>query len=184
MLGTFDGVLCEQNLADSALMRIVLNIVGRQEGMSQYSSEIAEIFKEADRRSEKYLALLKREGDLPSIVLRGHLVLEELLYRCLPGPLRLPGASRCRSAPLLAACPFSASTAQAPGSPAFSLAGAQQSQRSPQRVGAQSRSTASISTGLGVRDLRAWVGTQSDPCFTSRLHGGRGHRALLSAWAT
>lgn len=51
--------------------------------MSQYSSEIAEIFEEADRRREKYLALLKREGDLSSIVLRGHLILEELLYRCL-----------------------------------------------------------------------------------------------------
>jgi hypothetical protein len=83
MLGPVGGVLDGRNTADPALKRIGLNIVGRQEGMSQYSSEIAEIFKEADRRSEKYLALLKREGDLPSIVLRGHLVLEELLYRCL-----------------------------------------------------------------------------------------------------
>lgn len=51
--------------------------------MSRYSTEIASIFDEADRRSERYLSLLKREGDLPSIVLRGHLVLEELLYQWL-----------------------------------------------------------------------------------------------------
>lgn len=51
--------------------------------MSRYSSEIASIFDDADREASGTCLFSSEKVTFPSIVLRGHLVLEELLYQWL-----------------------------------------------------------------------------------------------------
>lgn len=58
--------------------------------MAKFSSDIAHLFEESERRGERYLSLLRREGDLVSVVLRGHLIMEELLYRTVQSHCESP----------------------------------------------------------------------------------------------
>lgn len=64
--------------------------------VTKFESELGGTFEEFAKRGESYLSLLQREGDLVSVVLRGHLVIEELLYYVIqshfPSPEHLDSA--------------------------------------------------------------------------------------------
>ena len=49
--------------------------------MAEFDAKKAEFVKAADQRADRYHSLLEQESDLVSIVLRGHLVFEEVLFR-------------------------------------------------------------------------------------------------------
>ena len=75
--------------------------------MTEFKSELAGTLAEYERRGERYLSLLRQEGDLASVVLRGHLILEELLYCVIQSHCASPehlGGARLRFPQLVALC--------------------------------------------------------------------------------
>jgi hypothetical protein len=64
--------------------------------MDHFHDKIHRIFESHEKRSDELFELLKQEDDTVSVVLRGHLVLEQLLFAAIaahcPNPAALQGA--------------------------------------------------------------------------------------------